>query len=83
MSPLDFWYSNRYTFPKIYEVIKCLLSAPAISCASERCFSTLGRLINDKRSTIGSNIVDDIVSVKFNAGKIPDLKEYFKYKLSY
>ena len=78
MSPLDFWYANRYTFPKIYKVIKWLLSVLTTSCASGRCFSTLGHLINDRRSTIGSNIVDDPVSVKFNAEKIPDLKEYFK-----
>ena len=78
MSPLQFWYNDRTTFPKIYKIVRRLLSAPATSSASERCFSTLGLLINDRRSTIESDIVDDLVSVKSNADKVPDLKAFKK-----
>lgn len=74
MSPLQFWYNNRTTFPKVYKIVQQLFSVPATSCDSERYFSTPGLLINDQRSRVGSDFVDHLIPVKSNADKISDLE---------
>ena len=48
MSPLQFWFNNLYQFPKLYRVVSRILTAPATSCASERCFSIAGYTISDR-----------------------------------
>lgn len=47
MDPLEWWRSNTFRYPKLSQMARDILSAPASSVASESAFSTSGRVISD------------------------------------
>src|SRR5215469_980524 len=47
---LKFWCENRIKFPKLFKIFLKVLSVPATSCASERCFSIAGRIVEKRRT---------------------------------
>jgi len=49
---IQFWLDNKSVLPKLYTVARQVLCVPASSAASERLFSTAGRLLEKRRTTL-------------------------------
>lgn len=58
---LDWWYERRHIFPKLSKLALELHSIPASSLQSERHFSRCGITINDKRSRMDPNTLEDLM----------------------
>jgi len=63
---MQFWSDNKSLFPKLFSVVRRVLCIPASSAASERVFSTAGRLLDKRRSTLSSNNVNDLLFLHSN-----------------
>jgi len=64
--PLNWWRINERKYPILSMISKHLLSAPATSVASERIFSKAGHILNLKRASLGSSLVDQLVFLSHN-----------------
>ena len=51
-SPLEWWKLNEATFPPLSKLARKLLCTPATSVYSERLFSELGIIYDDRRSRL-------------------------------
>lgn len=58
---LEFWSTRQDMYPKLYHVFSKLSCVPASSCASERAFSRAKYIISERRSSIGSENVNDLL----------------------
>jgi len=47
---IHFWLDNKSVLPKLYTVAHSILCVPASSAASERVFSTAGRMLEKHRT---------------------------------
>lgn len=63
--PFKFWFNHKEEFPKLSSIAEWLLSAPATSCASERNFSTAGRIM-DQRNRLLPSSLDNLLFIKSN-----------------
>ena len=60
---LAFWKSKSAQWPSLATVAKSLLAIPATETSSERVFSLAGRTIEDRRSQLNVETVDDLLFV--------------------
>ncbi|KAJ8910633.1 hypothetical protein NQ315_012501 [Exocentrus adspersus] len=65
-NPLEWWYSRRHVYPRIYSYVKKVLCITASSVPSERFFSKAGQVITEKRSSLKSGKVSKILFLNAN-----------------
>lgn len=70
-SPFTWWEQRACRFPTLSILAASLLSIQATSVPSERIFSTAGELINAKRNSLDSDMVDKILFLNKNKEKFP------------
>lgn len=58
---LQVWKRKCTTWPRLSQVAKCYLALPATSTSSERSFSLAGRTLEDRRSQLDTDVVDDLL----------------------
>ena len=58
---LQFWQTKSNTWPKLAQVVRGLLAVPASSTSSERSFSIAGRTLDDRRTQLTCEHVDDLM----------------------
>lgn len=76
---IDFWEQQKNDFPEIYEIAIILLGTPPSQSGVERSFSQFGLVLTCRRCNIGSQVLQDILTIKLNK----DLAyEVFKNDLS-
>lgn len=64
MSPIDFWYRNRRSFPRLFRLVSWLLAAPATNNSFERVFSAAGNIVNPHRNRISSETIDRLICIR-------------------
>jgi len=57
-----FWLEKKSVLPKLFTVFRKVLCIPASSAASERVFSTAGRLLEKRRTSLSSTSVNSLFS---------------------
>jgi len=55
---VQFWLDNKSVLPKLYTVARQVLCVPASSAASERVFSTAGRLLEKRQTNLSPATVN-------------------------
>ena len=65
---LTWWKSNASTYPYLSQIARNILCIPASSAASERDFSTAGFVIQERRTQLNPETVDDILFLHSNLG---------------
>ena len=68
---IKFWYEKRNQFPKLYKMALRIFATPVSSAGSERVFSVLKKMVPASRSTLSSDIIEDIVVIR-------SLKDYLQ-----
>jgi hypothetical protein len=63
-NPLDFWKSNSEKLPLLSKLAKRIYSIPATSTNVERQFSSAGLIINQRRTNINPDQVDNILLLR-------------------
>lgn len=71
---LHFWRDKRDTLPIMAHVARKVLAVPASSAASERLFSLAGRTIDERRSLLSAEHVNQLMLVKSNVDLLPEGK---------
>ena len=75
LNPLDFWFGHQRKFPGRSLLARHLFSIRTSSVGIERQFTSAGLTINQRRSTLAPETVDDILfvrSIQKILGSIPD-----------
>ena len=62
---LQWWHSNKHSFPIMYKLSVKIFCIPASSAESERAFSKTNNLISDKRCALTSLNNDNINKIMF------------------
>lgn len=65
-NPLQWWATNRSRFPCVADVARSILAIPATSVDSERLFSKCGLVVSDRRSSLSSQHVEQLVFLSHN-----------------
>lgn len=71
---LQYWKTNEYRFPNLSLMVRDILSIPISTVASESAFSVGGRILDQYRSSLASNVVESLICTrdwKFNAEAAP------------
>jgi len=63
---IQFWLDNKSVLPKLYTVACQVLCVPASSAASERVFSTAGRLLEKRRTNLSPGTVNSLLFLHSN-----------------
>ena len=63
---IDFWRDNRAVLPQLYKVACRVLCVPASSAASERVFSTAGRLLEKRRTNLNPDSTNSLLFLHSN-----------------
>ena len=58
---MQIWRGNSQVLPNIFKVAWCVLCIPTSSAASERVFSTAGRLQEKRLTTLSPNTVNSLL----------------------
>lgn len=61
-----FWEENKKTYPELYEVARIYLAIPPTQSTVERSFSTLSFIYNNRRSSLGQQLLENIILIKLN-----------------
>ena len=62
-SLLEFWKSKTSQWPRLVKVAQMVLAISATETSSERVFSITGRTMEDRRSQLNVETVDDLMFV--------------------
>lgn len=66
-SILGYWTGvARYEYDALFELARVVLSAPATQVSVERAFSALRYILNDYRTSLGSDSLENILIVRLN-----------------
>jgi hypothetical protein len=63
-NPLDFWRSNQNIFPILAKVARKIHCIPATSASVERQFSGAGLVLNERRTCLDPDNVDNILFIR-------------------
>ena len=58
---LHFWSSIGHMWPKLASVVRVILAIPATETSSERVFSTAGRILEERRTQLKGDSVDNLM----------------------
>lgn len=58
---IQFWRSNSAKWPKLAAVARTILPIPATETSSERVFSTAGRILEERRTQLSAEAVDNLM----------------------
>jgi len=58
---LHFWSSRSHMWPKLASVARVILAIPATETSSERVFSTAGRILEERRTQLKGDSVDNLM----------------------
>ena len=72
--PLEWWMKNEKRYPSLSLLAKHLLAIPATSVPSERMFSKAGCILNNKRSSLSSEMANQLIFLSHNRKKVTDSK---------
>ena len=68
-NPLDFWRLNQNIFPTLAKLARKIHCIPATSAAVERQFSSAGNILNERRTCLNPDNVDNILLIR-SMGKL-------------
>ena len=71
---MQFWRDNSKVLPNIFLVACRVLCIPASSAASERVFSTAGRVLEKRRTSLSPNTVNHLLFLHSNMTVMTPLK---------
>jgi len=60
---LAFWRDKLAVWPKLSAVVRCILAIPATDTSSERVFSLAGGTVEERRTQLSADAVDDLLFV--------------------
>ena len=60
---LDYWKLQSLTWPHLAEVAKSVLCIPATETSSERVFSIAGCTLDDRRTQLSDDNIDDLLFI--------------------
>ncbi|CAF3438233.1 unnamed protein product [Rotaria socialis] len=63
-NPLDFWKRHSKKFPLLCKLAKRIYSIPATLCNVEREFSSAGLIINQRRTNINPEQIENILFIR-------------------
>ena len=63
IEPLQFWRDQQHRFPFLSKYARSILSVPATTTNVEREFSTAGWILNEKRTSLEPNELENILLV--------------------
>jgi hypothetical protein len=63
-NPLDFWIANRTIYPILARVARNIHCIPATSAAAERQFSSAGFVLNERRTCLDPEQLDNILCIR-------------------
>ena len=59
-----FWHNHRSSYPDLYKDAQRLYAIPVSSCASERVFSAVNRIVTRDRAKLSSSALEENVVVR-------------------
>lgn len=62
----EYWTQRKSTHPELYAVAMVLLAVPSTQVSVERAFSALSLVLSDHRTTLGEEVLADILIIKLN-----------------
>lgn len=65
---LEYWHAKRYSNPILYKLAVVVHAVPATQVSVERCFSVLKFILNDYRSCMRPDTLENLMLLKLNAG---------------
>lgn len=69
-SIVEFWHARKKSFPALYIVAMCVYATLPSSCASERVFTTVSKIISADRSSTSPELLGDIIVARSLVAKI-------------
>jgi hypothetical protein len=63
---LEYWELKRIMFPNLYKVVNTILSVPVTQVSVERLFSALKLILNDQRTSMLDEKLDNVLLIKLN-----------------
>jgi len=63
---VNFWLEHRAVLPKLFSVAQQMLCIPASSAVSERVFSTAGRLLQKRPTSLAPSTVNSLLFLHSN-----------------
>ena len=63
---LTYWYEKRFTHPLLYKLLTIVFGVPATQVSVERSFSVLKFILNDYRTRLGKEILEEIMLIRLN-----------------
>jgi hypothetical protein len=76
-NPLPFWRDHQNKFPGLALLARRVFSIPVTSAAVERQFSSAGITINQRRSSLDPDTVNDILFVRSVQTLLESIPDYF------
>ena len=73
IEPLQFWHDHQHQFPFLAKLARSILSIPATTTNVEREFSTAGWILNERRTSLQPDKLENILLVR-SAEKYLDKK---------
>ena len=75
---LKFWVARKDKYPRLFQLSRQILCAPASSAGVERLFSVAGFLLDDRALNINDDYFEARLLTKANRDLIPVVKKRFK-----
>ena len=60
------WEQSSRKFPLLNQIFEICAGIPSTQCPCERDFSCLKLLVSEKRTSLSSKLIDDILLIKLN-----------------
>ncbi len=61
---LQWWFMKKSKYPLLFDLMRCVCCVPATSATSERCFSSAGLIVTEKRTRLAAEKVSDLVFLR-------------------
>ena len=73
-----FWGAHKNKYPRLFQLFRQILYAPASIAAVERLFTVAGFLLNNRALNINEDYFETRLFTKANRDLIPVVKKWFK-----